>query len=97
MEGVPPDPLLLLSRREGRRIKAGKNGGEKIRRGEGLVPLCRRKYLPIKENELKVVGVGGEERRESCRLLGERLLPSVGLICLQRSSKRRGWGGWLVG
>lgn len=97
MEGVPPDPLPLLSRRESRTIKAGKNDGEKIRRGEGLMPLCGRKYLQIKENKLKVVGVGGEGRGESCRLLGKRLLPSVGLNCLQRSSERRGWGGWLVG
>ena len=44
MEGVPPNPLLLLSRRESRCIKAGRNGGEKIRRGEGLIPLCGRKY-----------------------------------------------------
>lgn len=45
-----------------RKNKAGGNGGEEMRRGESLVPLCGRKYLPIKENELKAVGVGGEGR-----------------------------------
>lgn len=52
---VPPSPLLLVSRRESRHIKLGKNDGEKkIRKGEGLVPLCGRKYAPIKgTNEME--------------------------------------------
>lgn len=95
--GPPRSTPAVFSRKESRHIKASKDGGEKKRRGEGLIPLCGRKYLPVKENELKVVGVGGEGRGELCRLLGERLSPSVGLICLQRSGERRGWGRWLIG
>lgn len=70
--------------------KPGGNGGEEMRRGESLVPLCGRKYLPIKENELKAVSVGGRGERNSFRLLEERKSSSVGLICPQWSGERRG-------
>lgn len=39
-------------------MEVGKQG-----RGESLIQLHRREYLPIKGNELKVVGVRGEGRQ----------------------------------
>lgn len=93
MEGVPSDLLLLLPRRESRHVKADKNGGEKIRKGEGLIPLCRRKYLSIKENELKVVGVGG--RGNCAGSWEENCCLQWGWFACSRVGRgeRRGWGG----
>lgn len=57
------DRLQLASRRDSRRMKPRISGGGKTGRGRNLIQLRRRKYLPIKENELKVVGVRGEGRK----------------------------------
>lgn len=80
--GGTPSPFLLLARGAAGLLRQVKNAGEKMR-GEGLIPLCGRKYSPIKENELKV-GCGGGRGKG-----GNRAAPSRSCH-LQWGCKRRG-------
>lgn len=95
--GGTPSPFLLLARGAAGLLRQVKNAGEKMR-GEGLIPLCGRKYSPIKENELKVLihvvcswmWWGEREGGESCSSQ-QKLSPSVGL----QEERMRRMDGWM--
>lgn len=61
--GSPTDWLQLASKRDSRSMKQSISGGGKTGRGESLIQLGRRECFPIKENELRVAGEGGEGRK----------------------------------
>lgn len=65
-------------------------------RGEGLIPLCGRKYFPIKENELKV-GCGGEREGGIMQLLAETIAFSGADFLEQQEERMRRMDGWIVG
>lgn len=69
--------------RNSRSTKQSVSGGGKTGRGESLIQLHRREYLPIIENELKVVGVRGGGRKALLERKKEKKikLSLVGLIC----------------